>query len=210
MQEVDITGEMAYLVFIIALALTIYFRERSRKLEKITGKRIRSIYRKAWVEDILKRDEPGYFFETMRNNIMVSTALLSAIIISFGFVLNAGIIKTDGEILAIFRIISIIALLGYSLFMIILEIRTLTYIPIISRVPESIIKKYEMMDKVSYMAKLLHESFDYFSNSIRALFYIAPLLIWTYNIYLFIIATLIISYTMYREDYGKESGITIF
>ena len=134
---------LAYFIFLIAVLITIYLRERARKLGVPTGKRIRSVYRKAWVETIIKNSDPQHFIQTIRNNIMVSTALLSAIIISFGFVLNAGIINTSGDTVSIVRIISIITLLGYSLFMILLEVRTLIYIPIISQVPESIVKKYE-------------------------------------------------------------------
>ena len=210
MSNPEVIDGLAYIIFIIAVAVTIYFRERARKVGAATGKRIRSLYRKAWVEAIIKKGDQPDLINTIRNNITVSVALLSAIIISFGFVINAGVIKVDGNFFHLVRIVSIISLLGYSLFMILLEIRTLTYIPIVSQVPESLIKKYDNTDKASYMAKLLHESYDYFSNSIRSLFYIAPLMIWFYNVYLFIVLTLIISYAMHSEDFGTKSGITTF
>ncbi len=201
---------LAYFIFLIALLLTIYFRDKARNLPKATGKEIRSIYRKAWVESVLKGGDNAQFIQTMRNNISISTALLGATIVSFGLILNAGIVKENGDIFGTIRILSVIALLGYALFMLLLEIRTLTYIPIVSHVPESFIKKYEKTDKASYIAKLLHESFDNFSNAIRSLFYIAPLLIWFYNVHLFIVATMVISYAMYHEDFGTKSGIVLF
>lgn len=205
-----IVETLGYLVFLLCFSVATYFRERARKLKKPTGKLIRSIYRKAWVEDALRRDQPTQFIDTIRNNIMISTTLISAIIISFGFVLNADVIRVDGNLIDLIRLITIITLIAYAFFMMILEVRTLTYIPIVFQTPETLIKKYDKMDKASYIAKLLHESFDNFSNATRALFYIAPLIIWFYNVHLFIIATLVLTYIMYNEDFGRESGITIF
>ena len=72
----EIIHGLAYFIFLIALLLTIYFRDKARKLPKITGKEIRSVYRKAWVESVLKSGDKAQFIQTMRNNISISTALL--------------------------------------------------------------------------------------------------------------------------------------
>jgi uncharacterized membrane protein len=203
---------LALVLFLICLLLSIYFRERARRLNIATGKKIRSEYRHHWVEAIVKRNEQRILTEVLRNNVMVSTALLSSLIISFGFIINAGsgALLHDSDPIAHARIVLIIGLLAYSFFMILLELRTLIYIPIIFGTSEKLIVKYESMKKVEYVAKLLHQSFDHFSNAIRALFFIVALLIWFYNTYAFVAFTLLLTYVMVREDFGGKSEITIF
>ncbi len=202
---------LALAFFLICLLLSIYFRERARRMEIVTGKKIRSYYRHNWIENVIKKDNIHFLLETIRNNILVSSGMITALVIAFGFVVGSDVgTSMNGNFVADARILLSIALLVYSFFMIILEVRTLIYIPIVFGTSEKLIIKYEGMKKVDYLAKLIHEAFDHFFNAIRALFFIVALLIWFYNLYAFVLFTVLISYVMVREDFGTNSKITIF
>lgn len=197
--------------FVICLLLSIYFRKKARRLERESGKKIRSYYRRSWVEFIIKKQNQHLFLETIRNSILVSAALITGLAISFGFVINSTLgLHSNESFVSNARLFLAIGLMAYAFFINILKIRTLVYLPVILGTDENLIKKYEKMSKIEYLAKLFHDSFDHFSNTIRALFFIVALLAWCYNVYVFIAFTLIITYIMVREDLGSRSEITIF
>ncbi|MEM2909346.1 MAG: DUF599 family protein [Candidatus Bilamarchaeaceae archaeon] len=204
--------ELAAIIFLFCFFASLYLREYARKLEgSITGKRIRSIYRKSCIETLLKEDKNETLIEILRNGVLISTALMSAIIISFGFVLaKAPTLESILDFLTMFKIIAIFALLVYAFLMLLLESRTLVYIPIVFNTSEKLIEKYEGTNKVIYVSKLLHESFDHFSNAVRAIIFVVILLTWFYNVYLFITLTIVLSSLMVMEDFGKKSTITMF
>ncbi|NYZ77771.1 DUF599 domain-containing protein [Candidatus Micrarchaeota archaeon] len=208
----DITVDMlALALFLLCFFISIYSRERARKSETPTGKGIRSKYRKSWVEYILKKGDDRTVVEVVRNSILVSTALMTAVIISFGFVLaKVPALDVALDVVAGFRILAMMALLAYAFFMLVLEGRTLIYLPVVFGTSEKLIESLDNMKKVDYVAKLLHESFDHFSNAIRALVFIVALLVWFYNVYLFMLFTVILTFAMVHEDYGRRSEIMLF
>lgn len=203
---------LALAFFLICVLLSIYFREKARRLDVITGKKIRSHYRHDWAVNVLKNRDTAFMLETVRNNVLVTSGMITALVISFGFVINSGanILAMNGDFALVARTILTISLLAYAFFMILLEARTLVYIPIIFGTSDKLINKHEGMKKVDYLAKLMHEAFDHFSNAIRALVFIMALLVWFYSIYAFIVFTALITYLMVREDFGKKSEIVLF
>ncbi|MEM3422919.1 MAG: DUF599 family protein [Candidatus Bilamarchaeaceae archaeon] len=201
----------ALLIFIICIILSIYLRDRARKMGRMTGKKIRSVYRRSWVKEMVAQNSSKILTDVVRNQIMVSTALLSALVISFGFVISlSNLLGLYGSLLLMIKIALVLILITYAFFMILLETRTLVYVPVAFNVDPVLIKKYEKMEKEDYVAKLLHESFDHFSNAIRAIFFAIAVIAWLYNTYFFIFIVLAFTLVMVREDYGERSEITLF
>ncbi|MEK6978780.1 MAG: DUF599 family protein [Candidatus Micrarchaeota archaeon] len=200
---------LAFVIFVLAVVFSIYSRTRAEKSKITTGKKIRELYRRSWVDNMLGSKDNGNLLEIVRNSILVSSALITAIVISFGFVVANAVI--DGfSLISTLRLTAIVSLLLYSLFAIFLEARTLIYIPIVAGASEEVIKQNEKRSKSHYVSMLLDSAFDEFANSMRALFYVVVLLVWFFNTYLFIAATLLITYIMFREDFGTKSRIGVF
>jgi len=129
-------------------------------------------------------------------------------IIALGFLLNG----YSGEVDAFtdIKILSVVALLTYTLLMIISEIRILVYIPVVSAINPATIKKYESQDKIDYLTELLDGAFNSFSNSMKTLFYLIATLLWFYNPFLFIIAVVLLTIIIVRDDLSEHSHIHIF
>lgn len=208
-----ISGEileiLAFAVFVSAVIFSIYSRSRAQKSKTLTGKKIRELYRRSWVDNILGSKDGHMLLETVRNSILVSSALLTAIVISFGFVVANAVV--DGfSLVSTLRLGAIVSLLLYALFAILLEARTLIYIPIVAGASDGVIKQNEKRPKSHYVCMLLDSAFDEFANTMRALFYVVALLVWFFNTYLFIAATVLITFIMFREDFGTKSRIGVF
>lgn len=208
-QNIDV---VAFSFFLVCLIITYYSRKRARKIED-SGKSIRSHYRSNWIKNMVEKDNYDVIIQEMRNNIIVSTAFVSGIIIAFGLVItvaSSNIIPLQIGFLPDLRILSMLVMLAYALFMLIVELRTLLYIPVVFGTKESIIKQYEGIPKIKYLSHLIHDTFDHFSNTIRAIFFLLALLTWFYNPYIFMVAALIVTLLLVIEDFGKESRVTIF
>ena len=105
-----------------------------------SAKSLRRAYRKNWAERILGAKAYSEAREIVRNLIMTNGALLSAVLISFGLLLSGfSVLSNAGGEYAALKMVTISALLVYSLFMLISECRILNYIPILLWVDGEII-----------------------------------------------------------------------
>ena len=133
---------LAFAIFVSAVIFSIYSRTRAEKSKIITGKKIRELYRRSWVDNMLGSKDSGLMLETVRNSILVSSALITAIVISFGFVVANAVL--DGfSLISTLRLTAIVSLLLYALFAIFLEARTLIYIPIVAGASDEVVKQNE-------------------------------------------------------------------
>jgi uncharacterized membrane protein len=154
----------------------------------------------------LKKGETGPLIDFFRNNITVSSALLGGLVVGFGLVANsmAGVAGFN------IHLVFIIVILAYAIFNILIQIRTLIYLPVIFGTDAKLIEKHEKMGKESYLGKLLDNAYDDLSNAIRALFYLIALLVFPLHNFLFIGVSLIITYLFVRRDISEKSRIEIF
>jgi uncharacterized membrane protein len=173
-----------------------------------TARAVRSKYRRSWAKEILKEKQSGPLIDFFRNNITVSSALLGGLVIGFGLVANS--FAAEGSSITSIYLIFIIAVMTYAIFNLLLEIRTLIYLPLMFGTSEGLIKKHEGLDKEEYLGRLLDNAYDDFSNAIRALFFLIALLVFSFNNMLFIALTLILTYLFVRRDISKKSRIEIF
>ncbi|MFH1221743.1 MAG: DUF599 family protein [Candidatus Micrarchaeota archaeon] len=203
---------VAFAIFVLCIIISFAVREYARRVEQ-SGKEIRSKYRGSWIRNMIKNDDKDLLVNEMRNDITVSVALVSAIIIAFGLALGniASVMSTyQDSAVGLLRVSSIFVLLAFSLFMVLSELRLFLYIPIVFGTDEVLIEKYEKMPKQKYLSKLVHEAFDHFSNSVRGIFFCVVAMIWFYNAYFFIVAVLVLTAIMISEDFGKGGRITIW
>jgi len=171
-----------------------------------TARAVRAKYRKSWTINILKKDESGALIDFFRNNITVSSALLGGLVVGFGLVANSMAGDSGFNVHLEF----IIAILAYAIFYILIEIRTLIYLPVIFGTDAKLIQKHENMGKEDYLGRLLDNAYDDLSNAIRALFYLIALLVFPIDKLLFIAVTLILTYLFVRRDISEKSRIEIF
>jgi len=173
-----------------------------------TARAVRSEYRKSWAALMIKKDEQRALLDFLRNNITVSTTLLGAFVIGFGLVVNAFAGSTS--VLAGLHLLFIIIVIAYAVFYLLIDVRAMIYIPIIFGADEKLIKTHENISKVEYLAKLLDNSFDDFANVIRSLFYLIALMVFSFDILLFIAVTLLLTFLFVRRDLAEKSRIEIF
>jgi hypothetical protein len=176
-----------------------------------TSKSLRKAYRKNWAERILGTKAYPEIREIIRNLIMTNVALLSAVLISFGLLISGfSVLKEVGGETAELKMVSMSTLLLYSLFMLISESRILNYVPILIWVDAEIIASMQKEEKVEYIAQLMDEAFDCFSNSLRALFFAVVCVFWFFNLTAFIVATALLTVVIVSSDFDKKIRISIF
>ena len=171
-----------------------------------TARAIRSEYRRSWAA-LMVDSENKLPVDVFRNNLTISTALLSGLVIAFGLVANAFVASSAFQ-LSLY-VVFLIAVMTYALFYLLIEIRTLAYLPILFEVDGKLIEKNEKMKKEEYIGRLLDNTYDDFSNAVRALFYLIALLVSPFNSFLFIAATLVLTYLFVRRDVSEKSRIEI-
>lgn len=176
-----------------------------------TSKSLRKAYRKNWAEKILAQKAYPEAREIIRNLIMTNAAFLSAVLISFGLLLSGfSVLEKAGGGYPELKVISISTLLIYSLFMLISQARILNYVPIVLWVDEEIIKKKQCEDKSTYISTLMDESFDHFSDSLRAVFFAVICIFWFFNTPIFIGATIIMTAIIAKSDTDRTLRVSIF
>ncbi len=176
-----------------------------------SAKSLRRAYRKNWAERILNAKAYPEAREIVRNLIMTNGALLSAVLISFGLLLSGfSVLSNAGGEFAALKMVSISALLVYSLFMLISECRILNYIPILLWVDDEVIDTMQHDDKANYLASLMDDVYDRFSDSLRAIFYAVVCIFWFFYTPAFMIATVVLTIVMVASDLDRSLRITIF
>src|SRR5208283_5915442 len=156
-----------------------------------SAKSLRRAYRKNWAERILAAKAYSEAREIVRNLIMTNGALLSAVLISFGLLLSGfSVLSNAGGEFAALKMVSISALLVYSLFMLISECRILNYIPILLWVDDEVISTMQHDDKANYLASLMDDVYDRFSDSLRAIFYAVVCIFWFFYTPAFMVGTI--------------------
>ena len=176
-----------------------------------SAKSLRRAYRKNWAERILNAKAYPEAREIVRNLIMTNGALLSAVLISFGRLLSGfSVLSNAGGEFAALKMVSISALLVYSLFMLISECRILNYIPILLWVDDEVIDTMQHDDKANYLASLMDDVYDRFSDSLRAIFYAVVCIFWFFYTPAFMIATVVLTIVMVASDLDRSLRITIF
>ena len=176
-----------------------------------TSKSLRKAYRKNWAERILGAKAYPEAREIIRNLIMTNGAILSAVLISFGLLISGfTVLQSAGGDSTDIKVISISILLIYALFRLITETRILNYVPILLWVDQEVIAKMQNEDKAEYIAKLMDDAFDCFSDSLRAIFYAVICIFWFFNTTVFIFATLALTLIIVSSDFDRTIKISIF
>lgn len=177
-----------------------------------TSKSLRRAYRKNWSERILGAKAYPEIREIVRNLIMTNTAFLSAVLISFGLLISGFSVlqQAGGGETVLIKMISISSLLLYALFMLIAESRILNYVPILAWVDAEIISTMQGKDKAEYIAELMDDAFDRFSDSLRAIFFAVICIFWFFNTLAFVLAAVILTIVMVSSDFDKKVRISIF
>ncbi|MFN7991817.1 MAG: DUF599 family protein [Candidatus Micrarchaeia archaeon] len=177
--------------------------------QNLSGKAVREAYRRNWIEHMLNNKQYAEMREIIRNNLMSSAAMISALVVVLGFIISQyGSIKatafvTNPEL----KVFTVAAVLFYALYMMITQIRMLMYLPIMSWVDEEVIEAIEGTDKVTYISRMVEVSYDHFSNSMRAIFYSVCCALWFVDPALFIASTLVLSALNIKDDFEQRKPV---
>lgn len=174
--------------------------------QNLSGKAVREGYRKNWIEHMISSKQYVEMREIARNNLMSSAAMISALVVVLGFIVSQyPYIKEATSVQnPELKVFTVAAILFYALYMMITQIRTLMYLPIMSWVDEELIQTIEGMDKVDYISEMVERTFDHFSNSVRAIFYAICCALWFVDPAFFIGSTLVLTALFVREDFEQR------
>ncbi len=174
--------------------------------ENLTGKAVREAYRRNWIEHMIANKQYSEMREIIRNNLMSSAAMLSALVVVLGFIVSDyGSIQAAASVSnPALKVFTIAATLFYALYMMITQVRTLMYLPIMSWVDEELIQTIEGTDKVTYVSKMVESSFDHFTNATRAVFYSICLVLWFIDPLAFMGSTLVLTAVYMRDDFEQH------
>lgn len=174
--------------------------------ENFSGKAVREAYRRNWIEHMIANKQYAEIRETARNNLMSSTAIISVLVVVLGFLVSqywsikqAGVVPN-----AELKFFTVTALLFYALYMLITQIRTLMYLPIMGWVDEELVQTIEGTDKVDYISRMVELSYDHFSNSNRAIFYAICCSLWFIDPVFFIASSLALTGVYARDDFEQH------
>ncbi len=198
---------LSLMVFSLCFSIALVTSSKSFRRSH-SARAVRSEYRRNWVEMMLKEGDVHLVADTLRNNLTVLAALLGGLVVSFGLVLN--VFTSMTTLVSLVHIAFILVMIAFAFFHLLMEVRTMNYIPILFAVDEKVIEKNEKMGKIEYISKLMDNTYDDFSNSINALFYIIALLTFPLSVPVFIFTTLALTYLFVRRDLSPKSRIEIF
>jgi len=198
---------LSLIIFAVCFFITTFTSSKRFKTGH-TARAVRSEYRKSWAAFMIKNGDHRALLDFLRNKITVSTTLLGGFVIGFGLVVNAFAGTTT--VIGGLHLLFIITIMAYAVFYLLIDIRALTYIPIIFGADESLIKKHENLSKGEYTAKLIDNSYDDFASAIRSLFYIIALMVFSFDKLLFIAVTILLTFLFVRRDLSGKSRIEIF
>ncbi len=203
----EFTKILSLLIFALCFAISMVTSSRAFRRGN-NARAVRSEYRRNWAEAVLKAGDVTPVADVFRNKLTVLAAMLGGLVVSAGLVLNALFAATN--IISMFHIGFILVMMAAAFFHLLMEIRTSTYIPLIFTVDGSLIEKHEKMTKEEYLGRLVDNTYDDFSSTINALFYIVALLFFPISPLLFIFITLVLTYLFVRRDISEKSRIEIF
>jgi uncharacterized membrane protein len=203
----DLTEIVSLTIFAVCFIITIITSGRSFKRGN-TAREVRSEYRRSWAAAVLKAGNVSPVADLFRNNLTILTAMLGGLVVAAGLVLNA--IGSATTMISLLHLGLILVVMIFAFFHLLMEIRTSTYIPLIFSVDGKLIEKHEKMTKEEYLGRLMDNTYDDFSSTINALFYIAALLFFPISPLLFIFITLLLTYLFVRRDISEKSRIEIF
>jgi uncharacterized membrane protein len=172
----------------------------------LSGKAVREAYRRNWIEHMIANKQYVEMREIARNNLMSSTAIISVLVVVLGFLVSQywGIKQASVIPNPELKFFTVAALLFYALYMLITQIRTLMYLPIMSWVDEELIKTIEGTEKVDYISRMVEISYDHFSNSNRAIFYAICCSLWFIDPVFFIASSLALTVVYARDDFEQH------
>ncbi len=203
----NFTEIVSLAIFALCFIISIITSGRSFKRGN-TAREVRSEYRRSWAAAVLKAGNVSPVADLFRNNLTILTAMLGGLVVAAGFVLSA--IGSAATAISLLHLGLILVVMIFAFFHLLMEIRTSTYIPLIFSVDGKLIEKHEKMSKEEYLGRLMDNTYDDFSSTINALFYIAALLFFPISPLLFMFITLLLTYLFVRRDISEKSRIEIF
>ncbi len=174
--------------------------------QNLTGKAVREAYRRNWIEHMIAKQQYAEMREIIRNNLMSSAAMISALVVVLGFIVSQYTTIEQASFVAnpALKVFTIAAILFYALYMMITQVRTLMYLPIMSWVDEELIQSIEGTDKITYISKMVESSYDHFTNATRAIFYTICCVLWFIDPLAFMGSTLVLTALYVRDDFEQH------
>jgi len=200
---------VAFIIFLVCYAAVYLVGRLTKGSKKKTSKSVRELYRASFVEGLLlEKGNMQPLQQLLQNNIAISSATLTGVIIMSGLLFDQIVSFETG--IDVVRSLAMLILLGHALISLLAQIRTMMYIPVVFGADSKVIKQNQGIPKHEYLTNLFSSSYMLFSNAMRDIFYLFALFIWSVSPYVFMILVFIITFIIIREETEKKARITVF
>ena len=168
-----------------------YTKEHPRKTQK--GRH--NIYRKYWIENVLKKGRGMVAVQQIRNMTTVTTFLASSTLIFMGVLVSFSSASFPiQEDYADYKFNALIGIIALAFFNFLFTLRTTNNITILIESSPSKIEELEGIPAVQYLTNKINQAFLLHTLGMRCLYYSIPLFFWFFNPFVFIITTVILTF----------------
>ncbi len=204
---------LALIVFLACITFysTFYYYE-SEVNRSLTARKLLDIYREAWIKKQVEEGNIIVIVQTLRNIIMVSSFIASSLVIFVSLVLNKVVVFHKGSDIFSFqdqpwvmwKLYILTTLLSLCILKLLNSVRHLLRFNIVAGTDFSLIEKYEGTSGIKYCSEIIKESADGFAFATRGLYYSLVLVLWFFNVYLFVVSTVMLTIVMcFFKDFRR-------
>ncbi|MDP6613098.1 MAG: DUF599 domain-containing protein [Candidatus Hydrothermarchaeota archaeon] len=207
MSPLDIAGLVIFFLCSVVYHSSYYLV--MRHYPQHTVKTRINLYRRAWVEHILRTKDYHLAVLQARGLININTFLASASLIFIGVILNL-LVNTDKvsglglislELFEI-KIMLIVVVYSFSFFSFLSSLRNLRIFTMLIPTPRQVINKHSGIKAVDYFTRKVNKASGSYTLGSRSLYYSIPVFLWLVSPWLFILSTLVMTaYFALRKDY---------
>ncbi len=204
---------VAISVFLACILFYYIFYFYECEIDKtMTARKLLNVYREAWIKKQVNENNQMVIVQTVRNIIMVSSFIASSLVIFVSLVLNKIVIFHEGQDIfslqnqpwIMWKLYLLISLLCLCVLKLLNSIRHLLRFNIVAGSDFSLMEKYEGVDGIKHCAESMKKSADGFAFAIRGLYYSLAMVLWFFDSYLFITATVTLTIVLcFFKDFRR-------
>ncbi len=207
MNPLDLAGIIIYFLCSVVYHSSYYLV--MRRYPRYTVKTRINLYRRAWVEYILRTKDYYLAVQQARDLITINTFLASASLIFIGVILNLlvnadkvqGLSSIGAELFEL-KIMLIVVVYSFSFFSFLSSLRNLRIFTMLIPTPEEVIRTHSGVEAVEYFTRKVNKASSSYTLGSRSQYYSLPVFLWLVSPWLFILSTLAMTaYFALMKDY---------
>jgi uncharacterized membrane protein len=159
-----------------------------------TQKGRHNIYRRTWIENVMKRGRGMLAIQQIRNMTTITTFLASSTLIFMGVVVSftRSSFPIDQNY-ADYKLSMLIGIISLAFFNFLFTLRIANEITILIESSPTKIEELERLSAVEFMAKKINQAFLHHTLGMRCLYYSIPVFFWFFDPVVMIIITIVLT-----------------